>query len=98
MNMPDVTHTRSLFPCLQVVDERASALPLELTEVKAEVTGPLALVTVKQSFRNPLKQPAELVYLFPLPPRGAVVDFEFQVGGRRVSSALEEIDPFWPPI
>jgi hypothetical protein len=50
-----------------------SSLPLEHTDVVAQVCGPLASVSVTQRFGNPFPEPVELAYLFPLPHEAAVV-------------------------
>src|SRR5215468_7684749 len=41
--------------------------PLKHTDVKAEVSGSLARVTVTQEFHNPFQEKIEAVYVFPLP-------------------------------
>ena len=38
--------------------------PLKLTDVKAEVSGSLARVTVTQEFHNPFQEKIEVVYVF----------------------------------
>ncbi len=77
---------------LVVADELASSLPLESTEVTAQVLGPLATVSVSQRFGNPLQEVAEIDYLFPLPHQAAVVHFELQVGERRIEGDLQELE------
>src|SRR5262245_26370147 len=56
--------------------------PLKHTEVKAEVSGFLARVTLTQEFHNPSAEKIEAVYLFPLPSRSAVDQLTMNVGGR----------------
>src|SRR5512133_3561195 len=75
-----------------VVGDQDSTLPLEHTEVAAQVTGPLACVAVTQRFGNPLGEPAELEYLFPLPHEAAVVDFELRTGGRVIRGEVQEVE------
>jgi len=70
----------------------ASPLPLESIDVVAQVTGPLASVTVTQLFGNPFREPVELSYLFPLPHEAAVFDFELRAGGRVVTATVEELE------
>lgn len=70
----------------------ASPLPLESTDVVAQVTGPLASVTVTQVFGNPFHEPVELSYLFPLPHEAAVFDFELRAGGRVITASVEELE------
>jgi hypothetical protein len=47
--------------------EALGSCPLVHTEVKAEISGILSSVTVRQKFRNPFQAPIEAVYTFPLP-------------------------------
>ena len=70
----------------------ASPLPLESMDVIAQVTGPLASVTVTQRFGNPFREPVELSYLFPLPHEAAVFDFELRAGGRVITASVEELE------
>lgn len=77
---------------LVIANELATPLPLEHTQVSAQVIGPLASVRVAQRFRNPLTEQAEFVYLFPLPHEAALIDFELHIGTRRVSAELQELE------
>ncbi|MBE0698356.1 MAG: hypothetical protein IH586_15680, partial [Anaerolineaceae bacterium] len=67
-----------------------SALPLERTIVSVQITGPLASVVINQHFANPIKEAAELDYLFPLPEEAAVTGFEMRIGSRRILGDLQE--------
>ena len=58
--------------------------PLTHTDVKADVAGYVARVTVTQQFANPSKTPIEAVYTFPLPGDAAVDDMTMTIGGTRV--------------
>jgi Ca-activated chloride channel family protein len=75
-----------------VAEDLASSLPLENTEVTAQVLGPLASVSVTQRFGNPLHELAEIDYLFPLPHQAAVVHFELRIGERRIEGDLQELE------
>ena len=57
-------------------------LPLKHTEVKAEISGFTAEVSVTQVFANSASVPIEAVYVFPLPENAAVNDLTLTVGGR----------------
>ena len=81
---------RILIAQVNLADELDSALPLEHTAVHAQVIGPLATVVVTQRFGNPLKEAAEMDYLFPLPAEAVVTGFEIQIGARRVQGDLQE--------
>jgi Ca-activated chloride channel homolog len=48
------------------------ACPLKTTVVRADISGFLARVTVKQEFENSFTQPIEAVYVFPLSHKGTV--------------------------
>lgn len=69
-----------------------SALPLRRTLVQVQITGPLACVSVTQHYSNPLNEPAELEYLFPLPVEAAITAFEMRIGSRIVLGNLQERD------
>lgn len=73
-----------------LANEEASALPLEHTEVTAQVTGPVAEVKVEQTFHNPFDEPIEVTYLFPLPAEAAVTDFEMRLSERVIRSCVQE--------
>jgi Ca-activated chloride channel family protein len=61
---------------------------LRQTDVAAEITGYVARVRVRQLFENPLAQPIEAVYVFPLPHGGAVDEMVMTVGGRRIRGTI----------
>src|SRR6185295_17346711 len=63
--------------------------PLKHTDVKAEISGFLARVTVTQDFQNPFKDKIEAVYTFPLPQNAAVDDMTMRVGNRVVRGKIK---------
>jgi Ca-activated chloride channel family protein len=67
----------------------AGACPLKHTQVKAEISGPLARVTVTQDFENPFQDKIEAVYTFPLPRLAAVDDMTMLVGDRVVQGRIK---------
>jgi Ca-activated chloride channel family protein len=67
---------------------RAECL-LKHTDVKAEVSGHLARVTVTQEFHNPFQEEIEAVYVFPLSESAAVDDMTMIVGDRRVKGKIK---------
>lgn len=76
---------------LQVLDPKGGAkavCPLKHTDVKANVSGFLARVTVTQEFENPFKEKIEAVYTFPLPQNAAVDDMTMLVGDRTVRGKI----------
>ncbi|MGC9969062.1 MAG: VIT and VWA domain-containing protein [Bryobacteraceae bacterium] len=66
-----------------------AACPLKHTDVKAEISGFLARVTVTQEFTNPFKDKIEAVYTFPLPQNSAVDDMTMLVGSRLVKGKIK---------
>jgi hypothetical protein len=63
--------------------------PLKHTDVKAEIAGFLARVTVTQEFENTAKDKVEAVYVFPLPHRAAVDAMTMHVGDRVVKGVIK---------
>jgi Ca-activated chloride channel family protein len=71
-------------------DGNAGALcPLKHTDVDADVSGPVARVTVTQQFANPSAVPVEAVYTFPLPADAAVDDMTMTIGDRIVQGEIK---------
>lgn len=64
------------------------ACPLKTTSVKADISGFLARVTVKQEFENGFSQPIEAVYVFPLSQKGAVDQMTMTVGTRVIRGKI----------
>ncbi len=80
---------------LYIVDDQgqpATVCPLKHTDVKADISGFLARVTVTQEFENPLAENIEAVYVFPLPQRSAVDDMTMLVGDRHVRGKIKPRD------
>jgi Ca-activated chloride channel family protein len=65
-------------------------LPVLDLEVRLEVTGILVHGTVRQTFRNPLSETIECLYVFPLPERAAVHRLVLRIGERRIVSVVQE--------
>ncbi len=63
--------------------------PLKHTDVKAEITGPLARVTVVQQFENPYPEKIEAIYTFPLPHNAAVDRMTMKIGDRVVHGKIK---------
>lgn len=62
--------------------------PLKHTDVKAEISGFVARVTVTQQFENPFPDKIEAVYTFPLPQAAAVDDMTIVIGDRTVKGKI----------
>ncbi len=67
----------------------ASVCPLKHTSVDAKLSGFIGRVTVKQSFHNPLNEPIEAVYIFPLPNRAAVDSMVMKIGDRVIKANIK---------
>jgi hypothetical protein len=65
-------------------------LPLELIDVRAELTGLAGAVRLTQGFTNPYDQPLEATYVFPLPDRFAVTGMTMTADDRTVEAVLRE--------
>ncbi|NCG18142.1 MAG: VWA domain-containing protein [Rhodobacterales bacterium] len=70
----------------------ADGRELALSHVHLEATAGqgLACTIVRQTFHNPWSEPLQLHYLLPLPADGAVIDFAFTIGERRITGKVAE--------
>jgi Ca-activated chloride channel family protein len=75
---------------LAVKDDRRGALPLAGVRLSARVADRVAEVSMVQTFRNPLAESLEAVYIFPLPGGAAVSAFEMKVGDRTLKGLCKE--------
>ena len=71
------------------VDEQIIECPLKHTDVKANISGFIARVTVTQTFHNPYDEKIEAVYVFPLPHTAAIDDMTMTVGDRRIVGLIK---------
>lgn len=62
--------------------------PLKHTDVRADIAGYVARVTVTQQFINPSREPVEAIYTFPLPEDSAVDDMTMEIGNRRIRGTV----------
>src|SRR5688572_3379984 len=67
-----------------------SHCPLKHTDVKADISGYVARVTVKQVFENPSKEKIEAVYTFPLSDSAAVDEMNMKVGSRTIKGTIKK--------
>ncbi|MBN1491530.1 MAG: hypothetical protein JXA69_16580, partial [Phycisphaerae bacterium] len=65
-------------------------LPLEHTDVQAQISGYIATVGVTQRYHNPYDEKIEAVYVFPLPQNAAVNEFVMTIGERRIRGIIRE--------
>lgn len=71
------------------VDEQIVECPLKHTDVKADIAGFIARVTVTQTFHNPYDEKIEAVYVFPLAHTAAIDDMTMTVGDRRIVGLIK---------
>lgn len=79
--------------CLTVYDKYRNPrgqCPLEHTDVKVEVSGFIARVTLTQRFDNPFTEPIEAIYTFPMSDRAAVDTMLMKVGNRVIRGNIKE--------
>jgi len=69
---------------------RYLAAPTVKTDVRMEVSGLVARVTVSQQFTNPSKKWIEGVYVFPLPENAAVDRLRLRIGDRFIEGKVQE--------
>jgi Ca-activated chloride channel family protein len=65
---------------LGLAGDREVAFPLREVRVRADIAADCCRTVVEQVFDNPYDEPLEAVHIFPLPPDGAVVEFEMTAG------------------
>ncbi len=70
--------------------EQHLEFPLEHTDVRASISGLVAVVEVVQHFTNPYEQKIEAVYVFPLPENAAVNDMLMKVGDRTIRGQIKQ--------
>ena len=75
-----------------LVTTTGEPVPLVGVDVKADLVGRGAKVTLAQRFVNTEQRPLEAVYKFPLPQSGAVCGFRVRIGGRVIESEVAERD------
>ncbi|HWE95212.1 MAG TPA: VIT domain-containing protein [Tepidisphaeraceae bacterium] len=64
--------------------------PLEHTEIRADIRGCIASVSVRQRFANPSHEVADATYVFPLPQNAAVSEFVMTIGRRHIRGIVRE--------
>jgi Ca-activated chloride channel family protein len=69
-------------------DGARAELPLVQSKVDAVIRGPIAQVTLTQTYANPLTTAVDAVYMFPLPDSAAVGGMVLTSGDRRVRAVI----------
>ena len=70
--------------------EKKVPVPLEHTDVHAEIAAYIASVSVTQQFHNPYDEKIEAEYVFPLPQNAAVNEFVMTIGDRKIRGIIRE--------
>jgi Ca-activated chloride channel family protein len=68
------------------------ALPLESTKADVHITGVIADVTVKQTYRNDGDRTISARYVFPASTRAAVYGMKMKIGSRVIEAKIKERD------
>ena len=68
----------------------AHKFPLQAVDVRGTVRGLLYSATITQKFLNDRDSRMEAIYVFPLPPKAAVHNFELRIGDRVVEGEIKE--------
>ncbi len=71
---------------------KPTIMPLQRTDVSADIDGFGARVTVKQKFKNPSSKPIEAIYTFPLPENAAVDRMTLKIGDRTINGLIKRRD------
>ncbi len=64
--------------------------PLKHTAVKAQVSGYVSRVSVRQTFHNTFKSKIEATYTFPLPQDAAVDEMTMRIGSRVIKGIIRK--------
>ncbi|MFM8015059.1 MAG: VIT domain-containing protein, partial [Actinomycetota bacterium] len=86
--IPQLPHNIELPGCTLVAG--ATEFPLTGVTVKGHVDGQGVVWIVTQTFSNPLTEPAEAVYKFPLPFNGAVNGMKMKIAERVIEAVIKE--------
>ena len=86
--IPRLPHSNELPGCTLVAG--ATEFPLTGVTVKGHVDGQGVVWVVTQTFTNPLTEPAEAIYKFPLPYNGAVNGMKMKIDDRVVEAVIKE--------
>jgi Ca-activated chloride channel homolog len=65
-------------------------VPLEHTDIRAAIVGPICDVRVSQRFHNRHSAPIEAIYVFPLPEDAAVTELTLTLGAREIRGLVRE--------
>lgn len=84
--------TLSPYFFVQSSDASVDSLPLKSTAVDATISGVIADVVVKQTYKNEGKTPLEAIYVFPASTRAAVYAMKMTIGSRVIEAKIKKRD------
>ncbi len=86
------TSNKSTSPYFVVLsnEDSAAQFPLKSTKVNVDITGVIADVHVKQTYKNTGNTTIEAVYIFPASTQAAVYKMEMKIGERVIKANIEE--------
>ncbi len=89
-SIPDAEGGRTLSPYFFVLsdDPGTDRLPLKATRAEAAIAGPIADVTLRQTYRNEGRTTLEAIYIFPAGTRAAVHGMRMTVGERVIEAEI----------
>jgi len=90
MSMPALAHHHPQNSGARLVSLDGKVLPLRGVQLTTDAAGGIASVRVEQTFINSHAVPLHATYQLPLPADGAVVDFSFRIGDRRISGRIHK--------
>lgn len=93
-NTASLANETSLLPYFQATesndDSQQHLLPLESTHAQVSIAGPLAQVTLTQTFTNEGGQALDATYLFPASTGAAVHGMTMTIGNRTITAEIQE--------
>ncbi|MEN9665505.1 MAG: hypothetical protein RLZZ326_1868 [Planctomycetota bacterium] len=72
------------------LETEKGCLPLVALDLDVQIDGLTAHGTVSQCFKNGFAGPLEATYIFPLPPRAAVIGFRMIINGAVIEGRIDE--------
>lgn len=85
-----IQNESTLSPRFFITKGTADRFPLALTEIKANVVGMIADVSIRQVYVNNGNDPIEAVYVFPASTKAAVYGMKMQIADRVITAIVKE--------
>lgn len=90
--LPSVARAEGALRAQDAQGHPLGLFPLARTDVRMDVSGGIAGVTVTQRFRNTFDRPIEAAYVFPLPDDAAIDAMSMRVGDRTIRAVIARRD------